>query len=393
MLPLTNTDVAILVGGMGTRLRMVVDDVPKPLAPVLGRPFLFYLLDMLALRGARSVTLCCGYKADLVRKMTGTSWLGMALHQSVETEPLGTAGALALAASSLTSPHVLVMNGDSWLEPEWSHFLHIDDDLQNDGYLALVGVADASRFGTVGMDGEKITLFHEKSEGQHPGLINGGVYLISQKILNALPVRNHSLEREVFPELVAGGRLAGSVTTSPFLDIGVPDAYHLAGGFVSALGIAPHKMFPDSAPMEMAVPELGTCAIIFNEAGKVLMERRSDCGWWGLPGGRLVAGESVSQGAVREARDRTGLDIEITDFLGVFSDPRRRTVRYPDNGNLRHLVDSAVLARPTGGALSASPESIGVEWFAPKSLPLNTVPPVVEILRSALLECSHPVMR
>ncbi|MEX1118736.1 MAG: nucleotidyltransferase family protein, partial [Terrimicrobiaceae bacterium] len=221
MLPLTNTDVAILVGGMGTRLRGVVDDVPKPLAPVLGRPFLFYQLDMLALRGARSVTLCCGYKADLVREMTGTSWLGMMLQHSVETEPLGTAGALALAGPFLTSPHVVVMNGDSWLDPEWSHFLHVAGEPQTDGCLALARVPDASRFGTVGMDDGKITSFHEKCETHDPGLINGGVYLISKKILTALPLRNHSLEREVFPAMAAGAHLAGSFTESPFLDIGV----------------------------------------------------------------------------------------------------------------------------------------------------------------------------
>jgi len=77
LIPLSNIDVAILVGGLGTRLRDVVDDVPKPLAPVLGRPFLFYLLDMLALRGARSVTLCSGYMAGFVKDKTRPEWLGM----------------------------------------------------------------------------------------------------------------------------------------------------------------------------------------------------------------------------------------------------------------------------------------------------------------------------
>ena len=96
-MPLSNIDVAILVGGLGTRLRGLVDNVPKPLAPVLGRPFLFYLLDMLALRGARSVTLCSGYMAGFVKEKTGTEWLGMPIHHSVENEPMGTAGALALA--------------------------------------------------------------------------------------------------------------------------------------------------------------------------------------------------------------------------------------------------------------------------------------------------------
>jgi NDP-sugar pyrophosphorylase family protein len=91
----------------------VVDDVPKPLAPVLGRPFLFYLLDRLALRGARSVTLCSGYMADFIQEKIGSEWMEMPVHHSVETEPMGTAGALALAKVFLQSERVLVMNGDT----------------------------------------------------------------------------------------------------------------------------------------------------------------------------------------------------------------------------------------------------------------------------------------
>ena len=91
------------------RLRGVVDNVPKPLAPVFGRPFLFYLLDMLALRGARSVTLCSGYMADFVQEKIGSEWMGMPIHHSVESEPMGTAGALALAREFLQSDRALAI--------------------------------------------------------------------------------------------------------------------------------------------------------------------------------------------------------------------------------------------------------------------------------------------
>ena len=145
--------------------------------------------------------------------------------------------------------------------------------------------------------------------------------------------------------------------------------------------------------MSEAQTKLGTCAVIFDDTGRVVLEKRSDCGWWCLPGGKLDAGEKLAQGAVREAREETGLDIEITGFLGTFSDPRRRTVRYPDNGDLRQLVDAAVLARPAGGTLAKSPESLDVRWFAPANIPLNTVPPVVEILRQALCGGACAVLR
>ncbi|MEI6073128.1 MAG: sugar phosphate nucleotidyltransferase [Verrucomicrobiae bacterium] len=392
-LPLAGIDAAILVGGMGTRLRGVVDDVPKPLAPVLGRPFLYYQLDMLALRGARSVTLCCGYKAGLVRETIGSDWLGMPVNYSVESEPLGTGGALSLARQLLASPLVLVLNGDSWLEPDWADFVEAAGDSRAEVSLALVEVPDSGRFGTVGIEDGLVIDFKEKSASRQAGLINGGVYLVSQDVLGTLQEGPCSLEKDIFPALALERRLRGMVAQSPFLDIGVPGDYAAAGNFFSALGIAPHTMFPDMPSMDQAQPKLGTCAVIFDESGRVLLEQRSDCGWWCLPAGRLDAGETLTQGAVREAREETGLDIEISGFLGMFSDPKRRTVRYPDNGDLRQLVDAAVFALPAGGKLTASPESLDLRWFAPNELPLNTVPPVVEILRVAFRHEGSPVLR
>ena len=389
-LPLASVDAAILVGGLGTRLRGVIDDVPKPLAPVLGRPFLFYQLDMLALRGARSVTLCCGYKADLVRATVGSSWLGMPVYFSVESSPLGTGGALRHASPSLTSSRVLVLNGDSWLAPDWNALCEAPEG--GEACLALVQVQDSGRFGAVELDGKTVTAFKEKNADGKPGLINGGIYLISQGILSGLPEGTHSLEREVFPSLVAEGRLRGVVTTSAFLDIGIPSSYAAAGEFCEGLGIAPHSMFPERSALNAAEIKLGVCAVIFDEAGRVLLERRSDCGWWCLPGGSLDPGETLAQGAVREAKEETGLDIEIAGFLGVFSDPKRRVVRYPSNGDLRHLVDVVCIARPLGGELAASSESLAVSWFAPAEIPLNTVPPVVELLRHAFARNDRPVL-
>ena len=151
-LPLSGIDVAILVGGFGTRLRGVVDDVPKPLAPVLGRPFLFYLLDRFALRGARSVTLCSGYMADFVQEKTGSEWMGMPIHHSMEKEPMGTAGALALAKVFLQSERVLVMNGDTWFEPDFKAFAEAAED--SEICIAASQVPDASRYGTLEWDSD-----------------------------------------------------------------------------------------------------------------------------------------------------------------------------------------------------------------------------------------------
>jgi 8-oxo-dGTP pyrophosphatase MutT (NUDIX family) len=97
--------------------------------------------------------------------------------------------------------------------------------------------------------------------------------------------------------------------------------------------------------------------------------------------------------ALREVAEETGLQVEITGFLGLFSDPRRRTVRYPDNGDLRQLVDAALLASSIQGNLTTSSESLDLRWFSPDELPLNTVPPVVEILRAACSQTRNTLLR
>lgn len=236
-LPLSGIDAAILVGGLGTRLRGVVDNVPKPLAPVLGRPFLFYLLDMLALRGARSVTLCSGYMADFVQEKTGSEWMGMPVHHSIEKEPMGTAGALALAKNFLQSDRVLTMNGDTWFEPDFKAFAEAAEG--SEFCIAAAQVPDASRYGTLEWDADgSLISFKEKSNSPASGSINAGVYFVSQKLLASLRVEPLSLERSVLSRLTLERRVKVFLSASPFLDIGIPSDYAAAAGFFEGLGIA-----------------------------------------------------------------------------------------------------------------------------------------------------------
>ena len=235
-LPLSGIDVAILVGGLGTRLRGVVDNVPKPLAPVLGRPFLFYLLDMLALRGARSVTLCSGYMADFVQEKTGSEWMGMSIHHSVEKEPMGTAGALALAKKFLQSERVLIMNGDTWFEPDFKAFAEAAEG--SEFCIAAAQVPDASRYGTLAWDADgRLISFKEKFDPPASGTINAGVYFVSQKLLASLRVEPLSLERIVLPELTRERHVKVFSTHAPFLDIGIPQDYAAAADFFKQLEI------------------------------------------------------------------------------------------------------------------------------------------------------------
>jgi D-glycero-alpha-D-manno-heptose 1-phosphate guanylyltransferase len=218
---------AILAGGLGTRLRSVVADRPKVLAPVNGCPYITLLLAQLAQAEVRRVVLLVGHRADLIRAALGSHYRGMRLLYSEEPTPLGTGGAVRHALPMLTARRVLLLNGDSFCE--WDRAL-LDD---GPARLAVARVPDVSRFGEVTLaDDRRILAFGEKSGGSRLGWINAGVYSIPRAQLTTLPdVRSLSLERDVFPGWVRQGLLYGHPLGGGFLDIGTPESFAQAGAF------------------------------------------------------------------------------------------------------------------------------------------------------------------
>jgi D-glycero-alpha-D-manno-heptose 1-phosphate guanylyltransferase len=219
----------VLVGGLGTRLRGVVADLPKPLAPVGGRPFLAHVLDQLASGGLRRVILATGYLAEKIEQTIGRRWAGMDIAYSREPEPLGTGGAIRLAARMLQGEGVHLANGDTFLRYD----LHALENAvrASDAMLgvALARVADVGRYGAVQVSGNRVTSFLEKG-GHGPGLINAGSYFLSAAGVEKLPAEDgaYSFEtRVLLPEAMAG-RLAAYQDTRDFIDIGVPEDYALA---------------------------------------------------------------------------------------------------------------------------------------------------------------------
>ncbi len=218
-------EAVVLAGGLGTRLRAVVSDVPKPLAPVAGRPFLAWLLDRLAMQGMRRVVLATGHMAERVEAAIGMRWAGMEIAYSVEDKPLGTGGALKLALSKLAGDAVHVLNGDTFLR----YSLH---GLENAAYaadvpiaMALARVDDVSRYGAVEVKDGKVIAFREK--GAHgAGWINAGSYFLGVSALQALPTAEaFSLEAEyLYPQTAIGG-LAAYTESVGFIDIGVPEDF------------------------------------------------------------------------------------------------------------------------------------------------------------------------
>lgn len=215
----------ILAGGFGTRLRDVVADVPKPLAPVAGRPFLAWLLDRLAAQGMRRCILATGYMADVIEREVGAQWLGMEIVHSVETRPLGTGGAIRQAACLLQGKSTHVLNGDTWLAYSAAALEQSTLDAGAAMGLALAHIDDVGRYGAVETRGDIVSGFREKG-GVGDGWINAGCYFLSAVAIAALPdEETFSFESEVLLPMAAVGKVAAWTDTSDFIDIGVPEDY------------------------------------------------------------------------------------------------------------------------------------------------------------------------
>jgi D-glycero-alpha-D-manno-heptose 1-phosphate guanylyltransferase len=247
-----NVTVAILAGGLGTRLRPALPHCPKVLAPVRGRPFLTYLLDSLKDAGIGEVTVLTGYGAQQVQDSLGDTYGGLRLVYSPEPLPLGTAGALRWALPRLAGRTILLLNGDSFCRVDWSAFEQCHRHKVAAISLVLARVADASRFGQaeMGPDG-RVLSFQEKanrdskkanafSGGERRGVsppwtwVNAGIYLLDRTLIEGIPAgKPLSLEHDLLPALAAQGQVHGFEASGPLLDIGTPESYAEAERFFS----------------------------------------------------------------------------------------------------------------------------------------------------------------
>jgi D-glycero-alpha-D-manno-heptose 1-phosphate guanylyltransferase len=239
-LELQDTPAVLLVGGMGTRLQTVLSSTPKPLARVGNMPFLELLVLQLRSQGVHRIVMCTGHLADQIEQEfgDGKKW-GVAIEYSVETRLLGTAGAVKLAERHLGQvSDFLVMNGDSFLEvdfPELMRFHRTHGGLIS---IAVRRVPDAARYGSVQLDAQnRVVGFSEKSSDSVPGLINGGVYVFKQAILESIPQGPASLERDIFPSSLESGIYAFE-QHGMFIDIGTPEDYARAQALAESIHYA-----------------------------------------------------------------------------------------------------------------------------------------------------------
>lgn len=220
-------EAVILAGGFGTRLRPVVPDLPKPMAPVAGRPFLEILLSMLSKKGFTRIVLSLGFMSEKIIEHFGDSYLGMQLVYEVEPQPLGTGGAIRAAMAICENDHVFVFNGDTYLDLEVDALERVWQ-IGRHSVIVVREVPDTSRFGRVELSDGRIIAFLEK--GLHgPGLINAGCYVLPTNALHDFPLGiPFSLETEFFINYLHSLRFMAFVTQGRFIDIGVPPDYALA---------------------------------------------------------------------------------------------------------------------------------------------------------------------
>lgn len=214
----------VLAGGFGTRLREVVPDVPKPMAPISGRPFLEILLSSLAQKGFKRVLLSLGFMAEKVVAHFGDQFAGMELVYQIEKVPLGTGGAVRQALAHCYNDHAFVFNGDTYLDLE---VLEVEAHWQAHHAPIIVArrVSDTSRYGRLNVAEERVLGFVEKNVGG-PGLINAGCYVLPVSILDSFAVDHpFSLETDFLAKEVRLQRFDLFVTQGQFIDIGIPLDY------------------------------------------------------------------------------------------------------------------------------------------------------------------------
>ena len=224
-------DALILAGGMGTRLRSVVHDVPKPMADIAGRPFLAHLMDYWISQGINRFILSVSYKKNKIIDYFGTKYKNASIAYVEELEPLGTGGALILASQTL-SDHFVVLNGDTLFKVNLSKFIRKHLDSKSNWTVALFKANESDRYGQINIDSIGRIKNFQSGKSQIGQLSNGGVYIINPKILQESSFKigtKYSLEEEIIPTLINdGNHFFGFEEAAEFLDIGVPEDYFKA---------------------------------------------------------------------------------------------------------------------------------------------------------------------
>ena len=226
---MNSKEAIILAGGLGTRLKSVVKDVPKSMANINGKPFLEYLLNYLKFYNIEHVILAVGYKSNIIREYFGNKFKNIFITYSEEKELLGTGGAIKQALEFTNSKNILILNGDTFFDIDLEKFYRFHKIKNSDLTLALKEMKDFERYGVIEInDDYRITAFLEKKY-RNKGLINGGIYLLNKGFFKSLNLsKKFSFEKDFMEKYYKDFQFYGIPFSSYFIDIGIPEDYEKA---------------------------------------------------------------------------------------------------------------------------------------------------------------------
>lgn len=218
-------EVIILAGGLGTRLKNAVKDVPKPMAPIGSLPFLAYLFQYLSKFPITKAILAVGHKHESILSYFGNHYQGIAIEYAIENQPLGTGGAITNALKLAKNKSIFLLNGDTFFKVDLIQLLHHHKQSNAELTLALKPMKHFDRYGTVETRGSQIIKFNEKKAVKQ-GFINGGVYVIDKQSFESLGLpTKFSFEKEVLEKETVHWNMQALICQNYFIDIGIPEDY------------------------------------------------------------------------------------------------------------------------------------------------------------------------
>ncbi|EAL7229894.1 D-glycero-D-manno-heptose 1-phosphate guanosyltransferase, partial [Campylobacter coli] len=210
----------VLAGGLGTRLRSVVQDLPKPMAPINGKPFLAFVLEYLKKQGITEIILSVSYKYELIQEYFKDEFEGMKIRYNVEKELLGTGGAIK-DALKLVKNEVYVVNGDTFFDIDLKKLVLNGSKI----CIALKQMQNFDRYGTVNVDEQGIVTSFEEKVFKKQGLINGGIYLLKKDIFDEFSLEKKFSFEEFLQENYKLLKIQTQIFDDYFIDIGIPEDY------------------------------------------------------------------------------------------------------------------------------------------------------------------------
>jgi D-glycero-alpha-D-manno-heptose 1-phosphate guanylyltransferase len=214
----------ILAGGFGTRLQNVVSNIPKPMAPIRGIPFLSFILEQLNKKNFDKIVLAVGYKGEKIENFYGDNYKNLKLRYSYEDSPLGTGGCVKKALSLIEDDYVFVINGDTYFDVDFNSI-----QKSKNLTIACKYMNDASRYGKVIFDDDQIIKEFQEKKSNNFGYINGGIYFINTNIFDDYKVEEKfSIEKDFFETYLCDLKIKAHISDGYFIDIGIPEDYERA---------------------------------------------------------------------------------------------------------------------------------------------------------------------